>query len=66
MYRIVDLYGKPAVIIRESDGAGIPLDPANTDYQQFKIDVANGAPLEDSGGNVMTQEQVDAFLKTIP
>ena len=35
MYKIVNLYGKPAVIIRESDGAGIPFDPANTDYQAY-------------------------------
>ena len=41
-------------------------DPANTDYQKFKIDVANGVPLEDPDGNVMTQEQVDEFLRTIP
>jgi hypothetical protein len=44
----------------------IPFDLANTDYQQFKIDVAGGVPLEDSDGNVMTQEQVDDFLRTIP
>ena len=46
--------------------AGIPFDPANTDYQQFKIQVADGVPLEDPEGNVMTQEQVDEFLRTIP
>jgi hypothetical protein len=54
------------IVLRLTDGAFIPFDPANTDYQQFKIDVANGIPLEDPEGNVMTQEQVDAFLKTIP
>ena len=48
------------------DGAFIPFDPANTDYQQFKIQVADGTPLEDPEGNVMTQEEVDAFLRTIP
>ena len=51
---------------RLSDNAFIPFDPANTDYQQFKVDVANGVPLEDPDGNVMTQEQVDEFLRTIP
>ena len=35
MYKIVNLYGKPAVIIRLSDMAGIPFDPANTDYQAY-------------------------------
>jgi len=52
--------------VKRSDSFYIPFDPANTDYQQFKIDVANGVPLEDPDGNVMTQEEVDAFLKTIP
>ena len=48
------------------DGGSIPFDPANTDYQQFKVDVADGVPLEDPDGNVMTQEQVDQFLKELP
>ena len=52
--------------VKRSDSFYIPFDPANTDYQQLKIDVANGVPLEDPDGNVMTQEEVDAFLKTIP
>jgi len=51
---------------RLTDNAFIPLDPANTDYQKFKIQVADGTPLEDPDGNVMTQEEVDAFLQTIP
>jgi hypothetical protein len=41
-------------------------DPANTDYQQFKIQVASGMPLEDPEGNVMMQDEVDDFLRTIP
>ena len=42
MYKIVNLYGKPAVIIRLSDGAGIPFDPANTDYQAYLAWCAEG------------------------
>ena len=69
MYRqtidpMTSLIGKS--IERLSDNAFIPFDPANTDYQKFKIDVADGVPLEDPEGNVMTQEQVDEFLRTIP
>jgi hypothetical protein len=52
--------------VYRSDGWSIPFDPANSDYQQFKIQVADGTPLEDPDGNVMTQEQVDEFLRTIP
>ena len=51
---------------RLEDSAFIPFDPANTDYQKFKVDVASGTTLEDPDGNVMTQEQVDEFLRTIP
>ena len=51
---------------RLTDSAFIPFDPANTDYQQFKIQVADGTPLEDPDGNVMTQEEVNAFLETLP
>ena len=42
------------------------LDPANTDYQQFKLDLAEGAELQDADGVVMTAEQVQAFLATLP
>lgn len=41
-------------------------DPANTDYQKFKVDVAGGVELQDPDGNVMTQAEVNAFLETIP
>ena len=41
-------------------------DPANTDYQQFKSDIANGVELQDVDGVAMTAEQVQAFLETLP
>ena len=40
-------------VIRTSDNAFIPFDPANTDYQTFKKDLANGAQLQDADGNVI-------------
>ena len=40
-------------VIRLSDGSAIPFDPANTDYQTFKKDLANGAELQDADGNVI-------------
>ena len=51
-----------ASVIRLSDNANIPFDPANTDYQTFKKEVLAGAELQDADGNVMTQEQADAFI----
>ena len=44
---------KASIIIRLSDSANIPFDPANTDYANFKKDLANGAELLDSEGNVI-------------
>lgn len=58
--------GTPGSVWRLSDMAIIPFTPANTDYQKFKVDVADGVELQDPDGNVMTQAEVDAFLKTIP
>ena len=53
-------------VMRLPDNACIPFDADNTDYQQFKIQVTDGIPLEDPDGNVMTQEEVNNFLQTIP
>jgi len=45
-----------------SDGWSIPFDTGNSDYQQFKKDLADGASLKDAEGNDMTAEQITAFL----
>jgi hypothetical protein len=56
----------PQSIERLTDGAGIPFDPSNTDYQKFKSDLANGAELKDADGNVMSSEQITEFLENLP
>jgi len=69
MYKLDNIpFGKtePTSVTRLSDGACIPFDPANTDYQNFKKEVLAGAELQDADGNVMTQEQADAFIKELP
>ena len=48
---------------RLSDNAFIHFDPANTDYQAFKADLSKGVELQDAEGNVLTTEQVAAFLQ---
>ena len=58
------IYGEIRNIIRISDNACIPFDPANTDYANFKKEVLAGAELLDADGNVMTQ--ADAFIATLP
>ena len=53
-------------VIRLSDGACIPFDPANTDYANFKKEVLEGAELQDADGNVMSADAAQAFIKELP
>ena len=55
-----------SVVICVLDNAFIPFDPANTDYANFKKEVLAGAELQDADGNVMTQEQADEFIASLP
>jgi hypothetical protein len=50
-------------IKRIVDNTFIPFDIGNTDYQTFKLELANGASLKDAEGNDMTAEQITAFLQ---
>jgi hypothetical protein len=52
-------------VLRTADGACIPFDPANTDYQRFKKDVNEGAELQDAEGNAMTEQQTKDFVKEL-
>ena len=68
MYKLIDdeIRGGIRSVLRLLDNAGIPFDAANTDYSNFKKEVLNGAELQDADGNVMTQEEADAFIATLP
>lgn len=68
MYKLnKDLYtGKFTNVTKLPEYSIIPFDPANTDYQTFKKEVLAGAELQDADGNVMTQEQANAFIGTLP
>jgi hypothetical protein len=59
---------KPSVaVLRLSDNACIPFDPANIDYANFKTAILEDkAQLEDSDGNLMTAEQAKQFVSTLP
>lgn len=55
------------VIRRLSDMASIPLNPANTDYANFKSQInADEAQLEDADGVLMSPEEAKAFVATLP
>ena len=59
--------GTPNCVIRLSDGAAIPFDPANTDYANFKKEIlADEAQLQDADGNTMTPEQAKTYVATLP
>ena len=57
--------------VTKTDGSNLTLciplyAPDNTDYQTFKKEVLAGAELQDADGNVMTQEQANQFVASLP
>jgi hypothetical protein len=57
---------KATCVLRIADNTFIPFDPDNTDYANFKKEVLAGAELQDADGNVMTQEQANQFIASLP
>ena len=54
-------------IERLSDNAFIPIDPANTDYANFKREInEETAQLQDADGNLMSAQQAKAYVATLP
>ena len=67
MYKLIkNLRNEINSVQRLSDNAFIPFDSANTDYQAFKQDLANGVALSDAEGTAMTADQIKTFLETLP
>jgi hypothetical protein len=65
-YKILNnLDGIPYAVLRNAKDS-IPFNPANTDYANFKKEVLAGAELQDAEGVVMTQEQANEFIGTLP
>ena len=66
MYKLIKPFigTESNIVQRLSDGAFIPFDPDNTDYQNFKKEVLAGAELQDADGNVMTD--ASAYIATLP
>ena len=58
------LDNKVVSVLRQQDGASIPLCADNTDYANFKKEVLAGAELQDADGNVMTDAK--AYVASLP
>ena len=63
MYKLHTTFRNEQNIIRLSDNAFIPFDPANTDYANFKKEIlADEAQLQDADGNTMSAEQAKTYV----
>ena len=66
-YKLIkDLLTGQVTCILRSDNTSIPLAPDNTDYANFKKEVLAGAELQDSEGQVMSQEEANQFIASLP
>ena len=55
------------IIVNLDNGSYIPVDPANTDYQNFILQINDGsAQLEDVDGVLMSPEAAKAYVATLP
>jgi hypothetical protein len=64
MYKLITTINGQSVSKINDNGSvtSIPFDPANTDYQTFKSDIANGAELLDADGNPITGDELTTFI----
>jgi hypothetical protein len=54
MYKLLkNQNGQIVSVLLIEQKASIPFDPANTDYANFKKDLADGAQLQDADGKVI-------------
>jgi len=68
MYKLIKdfLTKQESSVLRLSDTANIPFDPANTDYKTFKYDLEHGVVLQDETGRSMTTQEITTLLGTLP
>ena len=68
MYKqAIDKYAEIVCVIRTTDSACIPFDPANTDYANFKAQIMAGeAQLQDAEGVTMSPDAAKQFVATLP
>ena len=69
MYKLTKPYfeTESKIVLRLSDNAHIPFDTGNTDYANFKKEIAEEtAELQDADGNTMSPEEIAELLATLP
>ena len=69
MYKLIknSLTNQITSVVRLSDNAFIPFDPANTDYANFRKQIlADEAQLQDAEGVLMTPEEAKAYVASLP
>lgn len=64
------LSGTVFTVMRFNDDnstSGIQFNPANMDYQRFKIDInEDRGQLQDVNGNLLTSEQAKQYVRGLP
>ena len=67
MYKLQNGFANQQNLIRLFDNANIPIDPANTDYANFKAQImADEAQLQDAEGVTMSPDAAKQFVATLP
>jgi len=68
MYKLFkDPEGKKVVGIQKGENTWVPFAPDNTDYINFKKEIAEEtAELQDADGNVMSAEEAKSYIATLP
>ena len=69
MYKLIKPYlgTESKIVLRLSDKAFIPFDPANTDYANFKKQIlADEAQLQDAEGVTMSASEAKEYISTLP
>jgi len=72
MYQLkkIVMYGTESFVILRNNADGTITSfgeyPDNTDFANFKKDLQDGVELQDAEGQVMTKEQVEEFMRSLP